>query len=153
MFRGTDAVAIDAKGRFAVPARYRAHLHEHCHSQLVVTLHHQAPCLLVYPQPRWLEFEKQLLAKGGLNADVRRLQRHFVGNARELELDKQGRVLLPPLLKQAAGLDSRAMLVGLGQSFELWNESHWQAESEAGRSQIARDGGLKLPAGLEDLAL
>lgn len=153
MFRGADAVAIDEKGRFAVPARYRAHLREQCHNQLVVTLHHQAPCLLVYPQPRWLDFEQQLLAKGGLNADVRRLQRHFVGNARELELDKQGRVLLPQLLKQTAGLDGRAVLVGLGQSFELWNETDWKAEFETGRSQIARDGGLKLPAGLEDLPL
>lgn len=153
MFRGTDAVSIDEKGRFAVPARYRTHLREHCHNQLVVTLHHQAPCLLLYPQPQWLEFEQRLLAKGGLNADVRRLQRHFVGNARELELDKQGRVLLPQLLKQSAGLNSRAVLVGLGQSFELWNEGDWKTEFEAGRSQIARDGGLKLPAGLEDLPL
>lgn len=144
---------MDEKGRFAVPARYRAWLNQHCAGQLVVTLHHQDACLLLYPQTRWQEFEQQLLARGGLNPEVRRLQRHFVGNARDLELDKQGRVLLPQLLKQSAQLNGRAMLVGMGQSFELWSEAAWNAERETIRAQLTTGGGVPLPAGLTDLPL
>lgn len=153
MFRGADAVAIDEKGRFAVPARYRAWLHDHCAGALVVTLHHQDACLLIYPKSRWEQFEQQLLARGGLNPDVRRLQRHFVGNARDLELDKQGRVLLPQGLKSLVQLESRAALVGMGHSFELWTEDAWTAQRDSIREQFTSPAGGALPPGLDDLPL
>ncbi len=155
MFRGSDAITIDEKGRFAIPARYRQGLRDACLGQMVVTAHHQDSCLLVYPQPRWMEFEEGLLARGGLNPDVRRLQRHFVGNARDLEMDKQGRLLLPPMLKNRANLNGKAVLVGLGKTFELWDESRWESEQVSIQSEFTDNetGGLVLPVGMEDLPL
>lgn len=155
MFRGSDAVTIDEKGRFAIPARYRQGIRDACAGQIVVTAHHQDSCLLIYPQPRWLEFEQGLLARGGLNPEVRRLQRHFVGNARDLDMDKQGRLLLPQLLKQRVGLSGRAVLVGMGQTFELWGEAQWEAEQTTIQQQLLPDasGSVELPAGMEDLQL
>lgn len=145
---------MDDKGRFAVPARYRAWLREHCNGQLVVTLHYRDPCLLIYPQPRWLEFEQQLLQRGGLNPEIRRLQRHFVGSARDLELDRQGRVLLPAQLKALVGLDGRSALVGMGHSFELWDEEEWNAQYSRNREFLGSLGDVSgLPGGLEDLPL
>ena len=155
MFRGSDAVTIDEKGRFAIPARYRQGLRDACAGQMVVTAHHRDSCLLIYPQPRWVEFESSLLARGGLNPEVRRLQRHFVGNARDLDMDKQGRLLLPQMLKQRAGLNGKAVLVGMGQTFELWDEARWDAEQALIREQFSQDdsGEDGLPAGMEDLPL
>ncbi len=155
MFRGSDAITIDEKGRFAIPARYRQGLRDACAGQIVVTAHHRDSCLLVYPQPRWLEFESSLLARGGLNPEVRRLQRHFVGNARDLEMDKQGRLLLPQMLKQRAGLNAKAVLVGMGQTFELWDEAQWEAEQGriSEQFEMNESGEASLPAGMEDLPL
>ena len=105
MFKGSHAVTVDAKGRIAIPASYRQSLLDDCAGRLVLTRHWDG-CLLIYPAPEFQAFETQLLARGSLNPKVRDIQRFFIGNARDVDMDRQGRLLLPGPLRSAAGLGS-----------------------------------------------
>lgn len=152
MFRGSHSVSIDAKGRFAIPASYRQTLLDVCAGRMVVTVHHDR-CLLVFPQGRFHEFEQQLLGKGGLNSKVRTFQRFYVGNARDCEMDRQGRILLPANLRGFASLEGKAVLVGIGNVFELWSEQRWQAEQlQVGEQLAEQTQSGDLPDALQDVA-
>ncbi|SIT66831.1 MraZ protein [Ectothiorhodosinus mongolicus] len=124
MFRGVTNLNVDVKGRLAMPSRYRESLVELCRGQLVLTVDRDG-CLLVYPLPEWERIERSLMSRPNMNRQVRRLQRLLVGHATEVELDGQGRILLPPPLREYAGLEKRAVLVGQGNKFELWDEEKW----------------------------
>ncbi len=125
MFRGVNTLNLDAKGRLAIPTRYRELLQERCNGSLMLTVDHTDRCLLLYPVPEWLEIERELMRLSAFNPAVRRVQRILVGHAAECEVDGNGRILLPPPLRQFAGLDKRVVLVGQGNKFELWEESAW----------------------------
>lgn len=127
MFRGLTAIQIDAKGRLSIPARYRAALLDEAGSTVIVTIDTEQPCLLLYPTPRWLEIEQKLEQLSSFHPASRRIQRLLMGHATDVELDSQGRILLPPLLREYAGIDKSAILVGQGKKFEIWNEAAWQA--------------------------
>lgn len=153
MFRGSSPVTIDSKGRFAIPSSYRAPLQEACDGCMVVTQHWDG-CLLIYPQPRFQEFEQQLLSRGGLDPGVREIQRFFLGPAQDLDMDKQGRLSLPATLRSYAGIDGRAVLVGMVDLFELWDESTWNARNQASRENLAAQAAAgELPDALQDLPL
>ena len=126
MFRGLTAIQIDAKGRLSIPSRYRAALLDETTDTVVVTIDTEQPCLLLYPTPRWLEIEQKLEQLSSFHPASRRIQRLLIGHATDVELDSQGRILLPPLLREYAHLDKSAMLVGQGKKFEIWNEAQWQ---------------------------
>lgn len=150
MFRGVNTLNLDAKGRLAIPARYREALREQCAGALVVTVDPDH-CLLLYPMPEWVEIERKLMRLPALKADVRRLQRLLVGHATECEMDGSGRILLPPPLREFAELDKRVVLVGQGNKFELWEEATWNERREAWLAEGLGD--VDLAAGLESLAL
>src|ERR1700686_3438880 len=82
-------------------------------------------CLLLYPSPDWEPIQKRLMALSSFNDKIRGLQRLLVGHADDVELDGTGRILVSPALRQYAGLDHRAVLVGQGNKFELWDETRW----------------------------
>lgn len=125
MFRGITGINIDAKGRVVMPTRYRERLLED-HQQLVIlTIDTEERCLLLYPFLAWEEIEQQLAALPSFNPAARRIQRLLIGHATEVEIDSQGRILLPPLLREYANLDKRAVLVGQGRKFELWDQVLW----------------------------
>lgn len=126
MFRGVNGINIDAKGRVAMPTRYRDRLLSECHGHLVMTIDTEERCLLLYPLPAWEDIEAKLSALPSFNSAARRIQRLLIGHATETELDSHGRFLLPPLLREYAGLNKRIMLVGQGKKFEIWDEEHWQ---------------------------
>jgi len=108
-----------------MPTRHRAPISERCQGKLVVTVDRDQ-CLLIYPQPDWEETERKLMSLPTLHPQARRLQRLMVGYATELELDGHGRFLLPPELREFAGLQRSAMLIGQRNRFELWDETRWQ---------------------------
>lgn len=118
---------MDPKGRMAVPARVRDTLLTSCEGRLVVTAHTEERCLLVYPEPQWQEILPQIQALPNTKKAVRRFQRLFIGYACPLELDGNGRILVPPTLRSYANLDKKLMLVGLGNKLELWSEDSWGA--------------------------
>ena len=122
MFRGANAVNMDAKSRIAMPTRYRACLK----AGSILTIGTEERCLSLYPMAVWEEIEGKLAALPSLNEQVRRIQHLLIGHATEVELDAQGRMLVPPLLRDYAGLGKRAVLVGQGKKIELWAEMRWQ---------------------------
>lgn len=126
MFRGVNGINIDAKGRIAMPTRYRDRLQEESHGRVVMTIDTEERCLLLYPLTAWEEIESKLAALPSFNTAARRIQRLLIGHATEAELDANGRILLPPLLREFAGLNKGIMLVGQGKKFEIWDEEHWQ---------------------------
>ncbi|MBF8779546.1 division/cell wall cluster transcriptional repressor MraZ [Pseudomonas fulva] len=151
MFRGANAVSLDAKGRLAMPSRYRDELASRCGGQLIVTIDATDPCLCVYPLDEWEHIEAKLRALPSLREENRRLQRLLIGNAVDLELDGSGRFLVPPRLREYAGLDKKAMLVGQLNKFQLWDEAAWEAISAADLAAIRQPGAV--PDDLRDLIL
>jgi len=150
MFRGANKVTLDAKGRMVMPTRYRDRIHERSQGRLVVTVDRDQ-CLLLYPLPDWEEIERKLMRLPTLHAQARRLQRLMVGHATDLELDGHGRVLLPPKLREFAGLTRQGVLIGQGNRFELWDEARWNERRDEWLKgeELASD----LPGELETLSL
>jgi MraZ protein len=131
VYSGSHAVTMDAKGRLAIPARIRDQLVADCGGRIVVTAHNAEPCLLVYPEPQWQLLAPQVQALPNLqSASVRKLQRRLLGHAVPLELDANGRILLPPTLRDFAGLDKDLIVAGLGHRLEIWAEAAWAANNE-----------------------
>lgn len=126
----------------AMPAKYRDRLQDLCGGQLVITVDRDDRCLLVYPLPEWEEIERKLAKLPSLNKQTRRLQRLLIGHATECELDSAGRILLPPKLREYAGLDKQVMLLGQVNKFELWDEQAWSAiwsNEEAGEEGLSAE--------------
>ncbi|HEX5840949.1 MAG TPA: division/cell wall cluster transcriptional repressor MraZ [Pseudomonas sp.] len=142
MFRGANAISLDAKGRLAMPSRYRDELVSRCAGQLIVTIDAIDPCLCVYPLPEWELIENKLRELASFREENRRLQRLLIGNAVDLELDASGRFLVPPRLREYAKLDKRAMLVGQLNKFQLWDEDAWNAVADADLAAIKQPGAL-----------
>ena len=151
MFRGANAISLDAKGRLAMPSRYRDELLARCAGQLIVTIDAVDPCLCIYPLSEWELIEAKLRDLPSLREETRRLQRLLIGNAVDIELDGSGRFLVPPRLRAHAGLDKHAMLVGQLNKFQLWNEDAWNALADADLAAIKQPGAL--PDDLRDLIL
>lgn len=124
MFRGANKLTLDTKGRMVMPTRYRERLQERCGGKVVVTVD-KDQCLLLYPMPDWEEIERKLMRLPSFDPRARRLQRLMVGHATELDLDANGRLLLPPNLREFASLTRDAVLIGQGMRFELWDEEKW----------------------------
>ena len=142
MLRGVNRISLDAKGRLAVPTRYRERLRESCASKLVVTVDPDR-CLLIYPMPEWQEIERKLTRLPSFDPTARRLQRLLVGHATEVEMDAQGRVLMPPPLREFAGLDKLVVLIGQGNKFELWDEARWNELREGWLQEVDPSAELK----------
>ncbi len=134
-----------------MPARYRERLLESCGGRLVVTVD-QDHCLLVYPLPEWEIIEEKLISLPSLNKQSRLLQRLLIGHATDLEMDGQGRILLPAMLREYAGLKKKAVLIGQGKKLEIWDEETWVQSQEEWVAAVQADEG-DLPASLEDLSL
>jgi len=150
VFRGVNALNLDAKGRMAMPTKYRERLKLHCNGQLVITVDRDH-CLLIYPLPEWEEIERKLVHLPNLDKQTRLLQRLLIGHATECELDGQNRILLPPPLRDFAALDKRVVLIGQGNKFELWDEQTWNERRD--KWLATEDEELPLTAELESFSL
>ncbi|MCG8312359.1 MAG: division/cell wall cluster transcriptional repressor MraZ [Pseudomonadales bacterium] len=131
MFRGVNAINLDTKGRMAMPTRYRDSLQERSDGQLVATIDTEEKCLLLYPLNDWLEIERKIEALPSFNKAARRVQRLLIGHATDVEMDANGRMVVPPLLRTYAQLDKKIMLVGQGKKFEIWSEELWNSKRDA----------------------
>ncbi len=151
MFRGVQHINMDAKGRLAMPARQREPLLTQCEGQLVATIDTQSRCLFIYPLPEWERIEREIQELPALNPAVKRFQRLVIGYATDLELDSNGRLLLPAPLRDYAGLEKKLVLVGQGKKLELWAEELWLAEREQALEESGPD--AELPEELMTLTL
>jgi MraZ protein len=137
-----------------MPARQRDLLLESDdNAQLVVTIDTQSACLLLYPIAEWEIIERKLEALPSFNPATRRLQRLLIGHASEVEMDNQGRILIPQLLRDYAKLDKRVMVVGQGQKFELWSDTVWDAQREIWLEEDKVMNAEGLPTELQHISL
>ena len=151
MFRGVQHINMDAKGRLAMPARQREPLLARCDGRIVVTIDTQSTCLAIYPYPEWERIAKEIQALPDLRPAVKRFKRLKLGYASDLELDGNGRILLPQPLREYAQLEKKLMLAGLGNKLELWSENLWMGEcDQALQDSLA---GEELPQELLSLTL
>ena len=152
MFRGINAINIDPKGRMAIPTRYRQQLEDNCQGRLVLTIDTDERCLLLYGIPEWEAIEQKIAALPSFNKAARRAQRLLIGYATETELDSNGRILLPTLLREYAGINKRVVMIGQGKKFELWDDEQWNARRENWLKEDAEEGET-LPAEMQALSL
>ena len=148
VFRGATKVSLDAKGRMAIPTRYRERLAARCDGQIIVTVD-KDHCLLVYPLPDWEELERKLVRLPSMNKAARRIVRIMVGYATEVDMDASGRILVSKELREFASLEKQAMLIGQGNKFELWDEETWNEKRDA---WLGQDDDGELPPDLESIA-
>jgi MraZ protein len=124
VFFGETAINLDAKGRLAIPVRYRDSIQEQCGSRLVITYSaFDSGSLWLYPNPEWERVRDEVTSLSTFNASHRSLQRRLVGSAAAIEPDGSGRIQLPQTLRQVTGLEKRVVLLGMGSRFEIWNET------------------------------
>lgn len=143
MFFGETAVNLDAKGRLAIPVRYRAQVDEQCEGRLVLTYSaFDAGALWLYPEAEWRRVRDEVMALSTFNASHRSLQRRLVGSATPVEPDGSGRIQLPQTLRLVAGLEKRVVFLGMGSRFEVWNETtlnQKRMEEERSLAETASD--------------
>ena len=133
---GFSTVSIDAKGRLAIPAKYRNALLASKETHIIVTRDPQYPSLKIYPGSMWDEISKRLQSLQGLDPIVRNLQWTILGNASVSEFDPKGRMLMliPSELRDYAEIATteKVSLVGMGNKFEIWNEKNWEMRQTGG---------------------
>lgn len=133
MFQGASSLSLDAKGRLSVPTRHRDVLNSTAQGLLTITKHPHG-CLMVFPRPEWEQFRARIAA---LPMSAQWWKRIFLGNAMDVEMDGSGRVLISPELREAAGLSREAVLLGMGNHFELWDKPTYEAqEAEAMKGEM-----------------
>lgn len=133
MFLGRFEHNLDSKGRLALPARYRDRLAEG-----VVVTRGFDPCLLIYPMTAWEPLAERVSALSISDPDVRRLRRMLFAEATDLQLDRQGRILIPSELREYAGIEREGVVVGMHTFIEVWNPDEWSSQRDA----LDRDGAV-----------
>ena len=137
MFQGETAITVDDKGRLAIPTAYRELVARVCDNHLVSAYNpFEQGCLWLFPLGEWERVRDEINALPSVKAVHRALQMKLVGAAAVLELDGAGRILLPGSQRAAAGIEKRAVLLGMGNKFELWGE---QAHFAKIRQTIGED--------------
>lgn len=147
MFKGTYRHRIDAKGRLPLPAAFRRALGSGGERGLVATLVDQ--CVAVYPEAEWRRLEDQLRRLPAFARQTKALSRHLASRAVDCALDTQGRILLPPALRAAAGLTREAVVVGVIERVEIWEPETWEAflrESERLLEDVTLDVAWPVPS-------
>jgi len=129
MFKGESAITLDDKGRLALPTVYRELISSACANRLVFTYNpFEHGCLWLFPQSEWEKVRDQVNALSSVKRVHRDLQLKLVGAAAPVEPDGNARVLVPASQRAAAGIEKRAVLLGMNAKFELWSEEAHRAK-------------------------
>ena len=134
MFRGVFEHQIDAKGRTSLPAKLRETLVGSYDERLIVTTALDA-CLHAYPVREWEQLEASLAKRNPMEPGVKTLMRLYVASAQECPLDKLGRLLIPPTLRQHAGLEKDVVWAGMVKVIELWSKEGWMKAQQEARAE------------------
>ena len=129
MFQGETAITLDDKGRLAIPTSYRDLIARDCGNRLVITYNpFESGSLYLYPQPVWERLRDQINALPKTRKTNRALQLKLIGAASFAEPDGNGRISIPTSHRNAVGIEKRAVLLGMGDKFELWSEQAHHAQ-------------------------
>lgn len=148
MARGRFAHTMDAKGRLSIPGALREELQAQDGQPPVLTNMVECPAVGLYSHDRWLEIEQRLDSMSQIQPDIQQIQRMLVSGAIPCPLDAQGRILIPPYLREHAGLEREVTIAGVGRRIEIWDRARFDAElraiRERGRevSKVAAELGL-----------
>ncbi|MEK6692738.1 MAG: division/cell wall cluster transcriptional repressor MraZ [Nitrospirota bacterium] len=124
MFQGRFVHNIDTKGRVSIPAKFREIIAERYENKLILTNDFDK-CIVAYPPDEWEMIIEKVKALP-MKKEVKIFQRYFISAAMEGELDRQGRILIPPTLRNHAGLNKEVCLAGLGNWIEIWDRKEWE---------------------------
>jgi len=130
MFRGIASVTMDSRGRMALPSRFREEAEQRTENRLVATIDTNEQCLLLYSLGDWEEVQRRLEALSNIGTSARLLQRLLIGHATDVEMDAQGRVLIPPMLREYGELEKKIVLMGQTNKLEIWSEQIWRTRRE-----------------------
>jgi len=142
MLQGESAVTLDDKGRVAIPAAYRDLVAKACANRLVVTYNpFEHGCLWIFPENEWERVRDEVNLLPSVKSVHRNLQMKLVGAAAHVEPDGNGRIPLPASQRSATGIEKHAVLLGMGNKFELWSEQAHLAKirETIGEEQITED--------------
>ncbi|MDD3853361.1 MAG: division/cell wall cluster transcriptional repressor MraZ [Syntrophomonadaceae bacterium] len=137
MFLGEYQHSLDVKGRITIPSKFREQLLER-----FVATKGLDNCIFLYPMDEWQAIENKLKSLPFTRADVRSFARFFFSGASELEVDKQGRVVLPGNLRDYAGIDKDVVIIGVGTRVEIWSNDSWNEYNQraaSGYEEIAEN--------------
>jgi len=124
-FSGKYYYTLDPKGRIIVPAPFREIISSNYNPKLYIVNAAFDTCLLIYPQEEWNRLEEKVRQLPRMQEEVRFFMRRVIASAQEVELDKQGRILIPATLREDAGLGSDIVVVGQIEKIELWDRKEW----------------------------
>lgn len=128
MARGRYAHTIDAKGRVSIPAGLRVELDATEDRPPILTNLLDSPALGLYSHDRWEEIERRLDSMSQTHPKVQKVRRMLISGAVEAPIDGQGRLLIPPHLREHAGLEREVTIAGLGSRIEIWDRARFDAE-------------------------
>ena len=130
-FRGRFEIKLDPKGRVLLPPAYRQILPGE-HPELIITnnRYQGRSCLHAYPLVEWEKLERRIDKMSSLKTEVQAFSRFYLSGGQAVEVDAQNRILVPQSLRRFAGLDTQAVLVGLGTKFEIWSQESWNVVYE-----------------------
>ena len=135
MFIGEYSYSVDSKGRIAIPTKFRANLVSGC-----VVTRGIDDCLFLYPKEEWERLAKRLASLPISQSNSRAFARLMLAGAMDLEIDRQGRVVLPKYLRHYANLEGKAIVAGLYNRLEIWNSDRWsryKKQAEGSSADIA----------------
>ena len=127
MFRGSSLHTIDSKGRIIIPSRFREIIKADDNNGIMISRMDSG--LVAYKHTEWRKIETRILSLAEKSDNMRRFRRVFIGGAFECPCDKQGRILIPPMLRQYAELSREIVLVGVLDHFEIWSREKWEKEN------------------------
>jgi MraZ protein len=156
MFRGSYEHTIDGKGRLSIPAKFRDVLsqmrrealgettqeaQEEIDDCVVITnfVQNETKCLDAYPMEAWKRVEQELLKKQRIDPQAIRFRNFYLGRASECQVDKQGRVLIPPVLRHYAGLKRDVVFVSDLDRFQIWDKETWEKYLANTESEISKN--------------
>ena len=129
MFRGRFEYSLDDKGRVKIPPKFKEALKDKYQNTLVLTVFDD--CIYAYPYDVWEELEKKAVNLPLTNKAARRFKRMFFSSAQDVNIDKQGRILIPGVLREDAGIDKDVIILGNLDHIEIWSKEKWNSESKA----------------------
>jgi MraZ protein len=134
MFRGRFEHTIDTKGRLSIPSRFREILATRFDERLIITNFDN--CLWCYPVSEWQVVEAKVASLPQFKDEVKALQRVFISAAVEVPVDKAGRVLVPPTLRDYAGIEKNVILVGMTSRIEIWSKERWELVFQSAQESL-----------------